>query len=677
MARPPTPPAPLPPGRRRVSARAWRSAIIAGGLALVAAVAADRWFAGHLLMEARASARVAMTPYAQAVSGAVARRVALLNGLRSFADSRRTRAVLDEEFPLFSQGVLLATGGVRALQFVDGGRIVATWPVAGNEAALGYDLYSDPRPVLGEDVRRALRTGEVTVTGPIALVQGGEGLLVRQRILARPAFPELAAIIIDVPTLLSEAGLPATLSPLALELRDRSLGWFGGEAEGTAVAPESLTVDVPDGAWTLLGAPRSGWAGVIGAELRASRATSAALILAAALLGLVLGGREERLVREVAESGTRLDLAMRAGRMGAWEWDPRTGRVDRSAAAAAIIGEPSSDDGVQGPDRFLQRVHPDDRPAIKGLLEELDAGGRDQFVAEYRVLRDDGSSRWVIDIGELERDEAGRPTRLLGVVSDATERHGLEERLRHTQRLEAVGTLAGGIAHDFNNLLTAIIGFTELAVDRARELQEEPAAEDIRADLGQVLTTAARAAELTSQLLAFSRRKEAAPVLLDLSAAVRDVAPLLQRLLGGSYTLQLGLADGLRHVWADPGHVTQVLLNLVVNARDAMPQGGTVHLRTFAVPATGDARPEDAPPGEWVCVEVEDAGIGMSAELQARIFEPYFTTKAVGRGTGLGLAVAYGAVRGAGGQITVRSAPGEGSTFRIYLPARDPSTIPA
>ena len=644
---------------------------MAAGLALLAAIAADRWYAARLLVEARASTRVGMAPYAQAIGGAVARRAALIDGLRSFADSRDSRSELDEEFPVFAQGVMLATSGVRALQFVDGGRIVATWPLVGNEAALNYDLYADSRPVIGADVRRALESGTTTLTGPIDLVQGGQGLLARQRLTLRPGFPDLAAIIIDVPSLVAEAGLPAPASPLALEVRDRSLQWFGGDAAGAAVSPESLTVDVPDGNWTLLGAPRVGWAAVIGPALRASRVTSGALILVAGLLGLLLGGREARLVRQARESGTRLDFALRAGGMGAWEWDARTGRVTRSAAATAIIGGPPALPGSEGDGAFLERVHPDERAAVQGLLRELESGTRDQFVAEYRVLRDDGTSRWVIDMGEMERDESGRPLRMLGVVSDATERHGLEERLRHTQRLEAVGTLAGGVAHDFNNLLTAIIGFTEIAADRLRELKGETVAAEIGEDLQQVLATAERAAVLTAQLLAFSRRRDAAPSLVDVSAAVQEVAPMLQRLLGDSRPMRQQLDPDPSPVWIDPGHLTQILLNLVVNARDAMPEGGEVAVRSCEVLANGSARPPDAPPGAWVCLEVEDSGVGMTQELQARIFEPYFTTKELGRGTGLGLAVVFGAVHGAGGHLTVRSAPGEGTRFRVYLPPRD------
>ena len=655
--------------RARVTGQAWRAALIAAGVALLLAIVFDQWYQRELENRARARVRVVMAPYASALQAAVQRRVALLAGLRSFADSRRSRRELDDEFPLFAQGILLGTDGVRALQFVENGRIVMTWPLDGNESVLGYDLISDPRPVLGADVRRAMETGGMIVTGPVQLVQGGNGLLVRQRIAPRAGFPDLAAIILDLPTIVSEAGVPTPSSGLRLEIRDSDSRAFAGDAAGVGESPESMVVAVPDGDWSLVGAPTDGWASMVRAPLAGERVTAAALILAAGLLGLVLGGRQERLAREVEESGTRLDLALRAGRMGAWEFDVPTNRIIWSEAAAAIFGyEPRELDG--DPSQFFARVHFDDRRALRRLVDEMLSGTRREYVTEFRVLLPDESIRWVLAIGELERDASGRPKRMLGVISDASERREIEERLRHSQRLEAVGTLAGGVAHDFNNLLTAIIGFTELAQDRATELGQHPAGEAIHADLHQVLMTADRAANLTGQLLAFSRRKVSEPTRIDLSEAVRELEPLLRRLLGDGNEFSSELTPGLTAVWVDSGQLTQVLVNLIVNARDAMPDCGMVTVRTYGVRASGSSRPLDAPTGEWICLEVADSGIGMAAELQARIFEPYFTTKEVGRGTGLGLAVVYGVVENAGGQVTVNSVLGEGTVFRIYLPHR-------
>ncbi len=664
--------APIDPAAQsapRPARMARRMAIMAALAALLVALVVDRLYRNDLLVGAREHTRAQMMPYASALQRAVSRRVALLSGLRSFADSRASRRALDAEFPAFAQGTMLGTSGVRAVQLVESGRIVATWPLEGNEEALGYDLLRDPRPEIGGDVGRALGSGEVTVTGPISLVQGGSGLLVRQRLRAREGFPDLAAIVLDVPTIIAEAGIPSAASGLHLQALDRGGAWFGGDRPERVGDPEVIAIEVPDGDWSLLGAPATGWEAAIAPTLLAERLTAAALILVAGLLGFVLGGRADRLAREVEQSGTRLDLALRAGRMGAWEWDIAARRMVWSDAAAAIFGYGSRD--VTGElTQVLDRVHDDDRETLRRAIDAMVRGERRQFVDEIRIVLDDDSMRWVLLIGEVERDETGAPVRLLGVVSDASERRELEERLRHAQRLEAVGTLAGGVAHDFNNLLTAIIGFTELALDHVQHLGDDERGEAIRGDLRQVMLTADRAATLTSQLLAFSRRKTTAPALVDLSSVVHDLEPMLRRLLGTGNELGCELTPGLAPVWVDSGQLTQVLLNLIVNARDAMPSGGRVVVRTMAVRSGGPGRPSDAPPGEWNCLMVEDTGTGMSPELQARVFEPYFTTKEVGRGTGLGLAVVYGAVENAGGQVTVRSAVGEGTTFCVYLPPR-------
>ena len=313
-------------------------------------------------------------------------------------------------------------------------------------------------------------------------------------------------------------------------------------------------------------------------------------------------------------------------------------------------------------------MHPEDREPFETLVGATVRGERESYLLEYRLRAADESYRWVLTIGNLERDAVGRPWRIFGIVSDSTERRELEERLRHSQRLESVGQLAGGVAHDFNNLLTAASGFAEIARERAADVRDDEAAADIAADLDQIVQITARGASLTSQLLAFSRRSTSVASRVDVSAVIRELEPMLGRLLGGSVKLRTELGEGLPPVWMDPGQLTQVVMNLAVNARDAMPQGGYIELRACKVQAAGPRRPPDAPPGEWVCIEVEDQGQGMSQEVRARIFEPYFTTKEIGRGTGLGLAVVYGAVENAAGRVTVQSAANEGTTFRVYLP---------
>ncbi|HEX8679890.1 MAG TPA: ATP-binding protein [Chthoniobacterales bacterium] len=242
--------------------------------------------------------------------------------------------------------------------------------------------------------------------------------------------------------------------------------------------------------------------------------------------------------------------------------------------------------------------------------------------------------------------------------------HEAEEQLRHSQKLEAVGRLAGGIAHDFNNLLTAIIGYSELI--------EKRNAGDTRDHAQLIRKAGEQAAALTRQLLAFSRKQLLEPRVLDLNALIRDMEKLLQRVIGESIRITMESSDAEPRVRADPSQLEQVLLNLAVNARDAMPGGGTLRIATRNVALTSaeiSAHALEVEPGEYIALIVSDTGSGMDEETRSRIFEPFFTTKGPGKGTGLGLSTVYGIVKQSGGGITVDSAPGQGCTFSIYLPA--------
>ena len=239
----------------------------------------------------------------------------------------------------------------------------------------------------------------------------------------------------------------------------------------------------------------------------------------------------------------------------------------------------------------------------------------------------------------------------------------LEEQLRHSQKMEAVGRLAGGIAHDFNNLLTAIIGYTEIVLHSLDPKDER------RADAEEIARAAMRAADLTRQMLAFSRRQVLQPKVIDLNIALSKVEPMLRRVIGEDIVMTVTGKASQAFVRVDPGQVEQVVMNLVVNARDAMPKGGRLTVETADAILDADSLPDQsAKPGAYVMLSVADSGVGMPPEVRARIFEPYFTTKDVGKGTGLGLSTAYGIVNQSDGHIAVSSEMGLGTTFRIYLP---------
>ncbi len=262
------------------------------------------------------------------------------------------------------------------------------------------------------------------------------------------------------------------------------------------------------------------------------------------------------------------------------------------------------------------------------------------------------------------RDPSGQVVNYVAVKRDVTDMRRMEERLRQSQKMEAVGRLAGGVAHDFNNLLTAISGYCDLLLHRLPEYST------LRRDVDEIRRAGDRAASLTQQLLAFSRRQVLQPKVLDLNVVVTNMTQMLRRLIGEDIELSMSLCRDLGHVKADPGQIEQVIVNLAVNARDALPGGGRITVSTANV----DIPPRDAPahpesrPGPHVLLSMEDTGHGMDEEIRSHLFEPFFTTKEKGKGTGLGLATVYGIVSQSGGHIRVESAPGRGSVFQVYLP---------
>jgi two-component system cell cycle sensor histidine kinase/response regulator CckA len=291
-----------------------------------------------------------------------------------------------------------------------------------------------------------------------------------------------------------------------------------------------------------------------------------------------------------------------------------------------------------------------------------------------RIETFDGRERIILNSAVPVRGPAGEVVGAISVNQDISERHAAEEalrqseqQLRQAQKMEAVGKLAGGIAHDFNNLLTGILSYCDLI------LQELRGGDPIRTDVEQIRHAGLRAAGLTRQLLAFSRRQVLQPRVLSLNSTVAELDGMLRRLLAADILLESELDASLGHVLADPGQIEQVVVNLVVNARDAMPRGGRVRIATTNVrlPAGGDERPNGVRPGAYVALSVTDTGVGMDAQTQARIFEPFFTTKEPGKGTGLGLSTVYGIVQQSGGHVTVESAPGQGATFTVYLPRHE------
>jgi PAS domain S-box-containing protein len=310
---------------------------------------------------------------------------------------------------------------------------------------------------------------------------------------------------------------------------------------------------------------------------------------------------------------------------------------------------------------WLRHVPLEDHAIIEGAEAASDRGER--FQAEYRIVRKDGAVIWVSDTAVVVSGSNSQPV-MEGIIVDITERKLLENQLQQSRRMEAVGRLAGGIAHDFNNLLTIIKGYAELALQRPGIQAEQ------RADVMQIENAAERAALLIRQLLAFSRRQVLQPKIIDLNAIVLGLDKLLGRLMGEDIEMVTRCGANVGNVKADPAQVEQVIMNLVVNARDAMPKGGRLTVETVSVELDSTyARDHvSVKPGPYVMLAVSDTGMGIGRETMAHIFEPFFTTKESGKGTGLGLSTVYGIVKQSGGYIWVYSEPDRGTTFKVYLP---------
>lgn len=377
----------------------------------------------------------------------------------------------------------------------------------------------------------------------------------------------------------------------------------------------------------------------------------------------------ERLSGLLARSEARLNEAQTLERAGSWTWDPATDTAEWSRGLYELLKRDPSLPALSFTE-LLDLCAPESRARIQESASRSLAAG-EPYRVEVEQKRCDGEPIWVLVCGRAELDASGRVVRMHGAAQDITERKkaefekaALEARLQHTQKLELIGRLAGGVAHDFNNLLSTVCGHAEF-------LQSSlPAGDPRLEDLDGILEAAKSGTALTRQLLAFSHQQGGAPAPMDLNAVLEEMRRMLSRLIGENYELGFKLCPSLGLVNADHRRVEQVVMNLVLNARDAMPGGGAILVGTEDVSLeTGlPSRPAPVPPGRYARLTVADAGCGMDEATLSRLFEPFFTTKETGKGTGLGLSIVHDIVEQYGGRVTVDSSPGKGTTLSVYLP---------
>jgi PAS domain S-box-containing protein len=596
-----------------------------------------------------------------------------------FAD----REAFTREFPTAASRTVAMLPGLQALNAADAdGVIRMVVPREPNLPALGADLDEHPAPGVGEAVARARRLGQPTRSPVVRLLQGGRGFAVYLPAHAVDGVPlGFFNAVFRIDTLvdhcLSEAALRERFrfaliaedgeSAYALDRTTVDTAAPGpargrAEPEGWPVAARR-PVTVVDGSWQLILAPQP--------QYTASAGTWADELLAAVavlLLGL-LAVVTHRLVRHrdaLHESQAKYQLLVENQNDLVVKVDPAGRFLYVSPSYCELFGKTEAE--LLGRE-YLPLVHEDDRAATAAAMDRLWEPPHRVYL-EQRALTEKGW-RWLGWSDAAVLDSAGEVTAVVGVGRDITERRELEDQLRQSQKMQAVGQLAGGVAHDFNNLLQAMQGHLDLA------LEDLPAQSPLREDLEVVRRSTTRAADLTRQLLAFSRQQVLQPAVLDLDVVVGELAPLLERLLGESVVLRLETTGAASRVRADRGQLEQVLLNLCVNARDAMTGHGTITIRTLVrdlTAADGHDHPGVAP-GRYAGFAVQDTGRGIPEGIRDHLFEPFFTTKGVGAGTGLGLATVFGIVQQHGGLVTVDSEVGQGAVFTVLLPATEEASL--
>jgi PAS domain S-box-containing protein len=381
--------------------------------------------------------------------------------------------------------------------------------------------------------------------------------------------------------------------------------------------------------------------------------------------------------KALRESEQRWQFALEGAGDGLWDWNAETDEVFYSRQWKAMLGYEEHEIGNTLKE-WDSRVHPEDREYVYAEIYKHFDGLTPVYVSEHRLRCKDGSYKWILDRGKvISRNAEGRPVRVIGTHTDITERKEaeaekkrLEAQLMQAQKMESVGRLAGGVAHDYNNMLGVIMGHAELALAKLGNKSE------VKGDLEQILSAAHRSADITKKLLGFARKQTISPRILDLNETVAGMLKMLRRLIGEKVEIAWMPAGRLKTVRMDPSQLDQILANLVVNSKDAMPKGGRITIKTGMVVLDRhycNANPGFVP-GEYVMLSVSDNGCGIEKDILDHIFEPFFTTKEIGKGTGLGLSTVYGIVKQNEGFIKAYSEPGKGTTMKIFLPPQQEET---
>jgi PAS domain S-box-containing protein len=638
----------------------------------------ERWYRSVHRDRQRALTQSVLHAYDEALEGALNRRLATLLALRAYLESGPAGPDIRPDLDAFAEGLHASVPGIRTLQYIRGGVIRYTSRLEENRAMYGYNLLADPRPQVRQDVMRAMASDSIVLSGPLDLLQGGRGFVGRLATFPRedPRFGLVAAVM-DVRPIFAEAGFGSRWGGVHLAVRDAERQILAGVPEVFGRQPVSVSVSVTGGTtWELAATPARGW-DAMGPAIWGMRTGLLLVTVLGAALAWAVSSRQMRLRRavgsrtralsvanerleakvrevEVAERAVRAQhTLLRAVIEGSPDLilvrDGQGGYVLANDAAGLAFGRPADD--IVG-HTALDLFSPEDAADIDATDRTVLASGA-PLTRERRFSTAEGERTYLLAVHPW-MDERGEAAGTVTVARDITERLTLEHQLRHAQKLDALGRLSGGIAHDFNNVLTAILAGAHLLAQNLSANNPE-----LAGDADEIRAAAQRGAELTRKLLAFGRRDLLERHPLDLVSVVADTAAMARRLLPEHIEVRTELPPPPVTINADHGALSQILLNLVTNARDAMPVHGRLEIRLARRQANGR---------DMARLTVRDTGMGMDETTRAHIFEPFFTTKPPGAGTGLGLSIAYGLIQQHDGAINVESDPGRGTTVTIDLP---------
>ncbi|MGV3742771.1 MAG: CHASE domain-containing protein, partial [Burkholderiaceae bacterium] len=575
-----------------------------------------------------------------------------------------------------------------------------------NQRAFGYDMFSDP--IRREAMERARDTGSAALSAAVTLVQESDAEAQPGFLMYVPVYRKGAPLDsvdarranilgwVYAPFRMNDfmEGLGSDYSPdLQLTIydgesfsADRCIYGCGRVSFSASPFETSANIDIAGHTWTMdfVSTPR------FQQRMTSERPKFIAIsgvalsLLLAFLVWLLTTGTNRayalalEMTRQLKESEFRWKYALEGAGDGVWDWDREHNITKFSKRWKQMLGY-DDQELRSDPQEWRRLIHAEDAGRVLEKWNAFCAGIDQVYSDEYRMQCKDFSWKWIHSRGAaVNRDESGKVLRAIGTHSDISARKEAErlelertralnearDSLRHAQKLEAVGKLTGGVAHDFNNVLQIISGNIQL-------LQFMLAGNDeVETRLKGMLAAVDRGSKLSSQLLAFARRQPLQPAVINLNTILQNMDDLLHRALGPSIDLQVKVCEGLWNTFADPSQLENVILNMVINARDAMPEGGTlrIEMHNTTLQSKFDNLPQEVVPGDYVLLSIADTGIGMSPEVLEQVFEPFFTTKPAGEGTGLGLSMAYGFVKQSGGHIQIESKPGKGTSIRIYLP---------